>query len=111
MRAPVDISSEIVLAVSEAAGNAARYGRRDAGRSELRIRCALRGASVEISVADDGGGFDGATVPEQPTLPDLYASGGRGLFLMHELMDRVQFDPTPNGTVVNLVRAIPRLPR
>lgn len=111
VRAPVDISSEIVLAVSEAAGNAARYGRRETGRSELRIRCALQGSTVEISVADDGGGFDTTTMSEQVTLPDRYASGGRGVFLMHELMDRVEFDPTPNGTVVNLARAIPELPR
>jgi serine phosphatase RsbU (regulator of sigma subunit)/anti-sigma regulatory factor (Ser/Thr protein kinase)/PAS domain-containing protein len=111
VRAPVDISSEIVLAVNEAAANAARYGRRHGGRSELRVRCALRGSTVEISVADDGGGFDASTVREQATLPDRYASGGRGLFLMHKLMDRVTFDPTPNGTVVNLTRAIPKLPR
>jgi anti-sigma regulatory factor (Ser/Thr protein kinase) len=111
VRAPVDISSEIVLAVNEAAANAARYGRRHEGRSELRIRCSLQGPSVQISVADDGGGFDASTVPEHPSLPDRYASGGRGLFLMHELMDNVEFDATPNGTVVNLVRAIPKLPR
>lgn len=110
VRAPVDISSEIVLAVSEAAGNAARYGRRHEGRSELRIRCAISGTSVQVSVADDGGGFDARSVPDQVGLPDRYASGGRGVFLMHELMDRVEFDPTPNGTVVTLVRAIPRLP-
>lgn len=111
VRAPVDISSEIVLAVSEAAANAARYGRRREGRSELRIRCALQDSTVEVSVADDGGGFDAASVPDRATLPDRYASGGRGLFLMHELMDRVEFDATPNGTVVSLTRAIPRLPR
>lgn len=111
VRAPVDISSEIVLAVNEAAANAARYGRRNEGRSELRVRCALHGSSVEISVADDGGGFDAASAAEHVTLPDRYASGGRGLFLMHELMDRIEFDPTPNGTVVNLTRAIPSLPR
>ena len=111
VRAPVDISSEIVLAVSEAAGNAARYGRRVEGRSELRIRCALEGSSVAISVADDGGGFESKTMNEKPKLPDIYASGGRGLFLMHELMDKVHVDPTPNGTIVNLTRAIPKLPR
>jgi serine phosphatase RsbU (regulator of sigma subunit)/anti-sigma regulatory factor (Ser/Thr protein kinase) len=111
VRAPVDISSEIVLAVSEAAANAARYGRRHEGRSELRIRCALQGSAVEISIADDGSGFDAGRMAEQPRLPDRYASGGRGVFLMHELMDRVAFDPTPNGTVVHLTRAIPKLPR
>ena len=111
VRAPVDISSEVVLAVNEAAANAARYGRRNEGRSELRVRCALHGTTVEISVADDGGGFDTETIAEHATLPDRYASGGRGLFLMHELMDGVTFDPTPNGTVVKLTRAIPELPR
>ncbi|HZA41334.1 MAG TPA: SpoIIE family protein phosphatase, partial [Actinomycetota bacterium] len=53
VRAPVDISSEILLAVGEAAGNATKYGRRPEGRSEIRVRCAVEGAVVSVTVVDD----------------------------------------------------------
>ena len=104
VRAPVDISSEIVLAVSEAAGNAARYGRRQEGRSELRIRCSLAGPMVEIAVADDGGGFDAETIvgPRRAArplrqrgpgpVPDARADGP-GRLRPHPQRDGGQADP------------------
>ena len=33
------------------------------------------------------------------TLPDRFASGGRGLFLMRELMDEVKFETSERGTL------------
>ena len=105
LRAPVDTSTEILLAVGEAAANANRHGRRGNGRSEMRVYCSLEGPSVAITVADDGPGFDMEEVRSRGT-PDRFASGGRGLFLMRELMDEVEFESTPNGTSVTMYRRI-----
>jgi len=105
LRAPVDISTEILLAVGEAAANANRHGGRPEGRGEVRVYCALEGPSVTIAIADDGGGFDSANV-DAATLPDKFASGGRGLFLMRELMDEVEFESTGRGTTVTMYRKI-----
>ena len=105
LRAPVDVSTEILLAVGEAAANANRHGHRADGRGEVRVYCALEGPSVTITIADDGGGFD----PDQmdaTVLPDRFASGGRGLFLMRELMDEVEFESTDTGTTVTMYRKI-----
>lgn len=107
LRAPVDDSSEILLAVGEAAANANRHGRRPAGRSEIRIYCSLEGPSVAITVADDGSGFDPARALEDE-LPDRFASGGRGLYLMKQLMDEVEIDTTDQGTTVTMYRRIKR---
>ena len=108
LRAPVDTSTEILLAVGEAAANANRHGRRPEGRSEIRVYCALEGPSVAITIADDGGGFDPGTVDDS-VLPDKFASGGRGLFLMRELMDEVEFESTDLGTTVTMYRKISAL--
>jgi anti-sigma regulatory factor (Ser/Thr protein kinase) len=105
LRAPVDVTSEVVLAVSEAAANACKYGRTPMGRSEIRVRCAVQGQDIAVTVADDGQGFD----PESHGgngLPDRFASGGRGLFLMRELMDDVRFECTDQGTAVTLTRRL-----
>ena len=103
VRAPVDISSEILLAVGEAAGNATKYGRRAEGRSEIRVRCAVEGAVVSVTVVDDGPGFEPVVSDE---LPDRFASGGRGLFLMREFMDSVDITSTAEGTTVLLARQV-----
>lgn len=105
LRAPVDVSTEILLAVGEAAANANRHGRRPEGRGEIRVYCALEGPSVTITIADDGGGFDPEAI-DGSSLPDRFASGGRGLFLMRELMDEVEFESTDVGTTVTMYRKI-----
>lgn len=108
LRAPVETSAEVLLAVGEAAGNAYRHGRRPIGRSELRIRCEYERPMLHVTVADDGPGFDPGEEPAVG-LPDPFASGGRGLFLMKELMDDVRIEPTPVGTTVTLARTIETL--
>jgi serine phosphatase RsbU (regulator of sigma subunit)/anti-sigma regulatory factor (Ser/Thr protein kinase) len=98
IRAPVEISQDILLAVGEAAANAARHGRREAGRSEVRIGVKLEGTEVVVTIADDGGGFDMNEVKSRER--DRFAAGGRGLFLMQELMDSVTFETSAQGTKV-----------
>jgi serine phosphatase RsbU (regulator of sigma subunit)/anti-sigma regulatory factor (Ser/Thr protein kinase) len=103
VRAPVDTSSDILLALSEAAANACRYGRRRDSWSELRIQCRLERPDVIVSVSDEGPGFDPSGY-ELSELPDPFAGGGRGLFLMEQLMDEVAIDSTHEGTTVTLKR-------
>lgn len=105
LRAPVETSSEILLAVGEAAGNAYRHGHRVGGRSEIRVRCEYDRPTFKVEVADDGPGFDLAEVEGRGT-PDPFAQGGRGLFLMRELMDEVWVDTSPDGTTVRLSRSL-----
>ena len=105
LRAPVETSSEILLAVGEAAGNAYRHGRRTEGRSEIRVRCEFDRPDFEVEVADDGPGFDPDEISGRGT-PDPFAQGGRGLFLMNELMDVVSIDTSKGGTTVRLLRSL-----
>jgi serine phosphatase RsbU (regulator of sigma subunit)/anti-sigma regulatory factor (Ser/Thr protein kinase) len=105
VRAPVDTSADILLAVSEAAANASRYGRRSESWSELRIQCRLERPDVVVSVTDEGSGFDPNSF-EVARMPDPFASGGRGLFLMQQLMDEVNATTSDEGTTVTLRRRV-----
>jgi sigma-B regulation protein RsbU (phosphoserine phosphatase) len=105
LRAPVVASQELVLAVSEAAANATRYARNDQGSSEIRIRCAREAGDVVVVVADDGPGLDPLRARSRD-LPDRFASGGRGLFLMHQFTDSVDVESTRHGTSVRLRRRL-----
>jgi serine phosphatase RsbU (regulator of sigma subunit)/anti-sigma regulatory factor (Ser/Thr protein kinase) len=103
-RASVEASSEILLAVGEAAANASRHGRNPTGRSEVRVRCALEGSTVSVVIADDGTGFDPEAVDARS--PDPFASGGRGLFLMRALMDEVEMHSSSSGTRIVMSRRL-----
>ena len=91
------------MALGEAAANAAKYGRPEEGRSEVRIRCALESGTFTVTVADDGPGFD-PPPPDEVDLPERYSSGGRGLFLMRALMDDVVITSSDDGTTVTMAK-------
>lgn len=109
IRAPVDVSGEILLATGEAAANANRHGKRAEGRSEIRVQCSYQEGTVSVTIADDGAGFDPARI-ESAGLPDRFASGGRGLYLMRELMDQVEVDSSPAGTRLTMRRRLEQAP-
>jgi serine phosphatase RsbU (regulator of sigma subunit)/anti-sigma regulatory factor (Ser/Thr protein kinase) len=105
LRAPVDASSDVLLAASEAASNAMKYGRFPESRSELRIQCVLAGTEVIVVIADEGPGLEKIPI-DQDGIPDPLALGGRGMFLMKELTDDLQIESTPQGTTIVLRRRV-----
>ncbi|MGH2787198.1 MAG: ATP-binding SpoIIE family protein phosphatase [Actinomycetota bacterium] len=105
IRAPIAVSTEVLLAAGEATANACRHGRRSDGRTEVRVKCSLKGSTVLVTVADDGPGFDPSRI-DPGSLPDRFASGGRGLFLMRKLMDDVDINSSSEGTTITMARSL-----
>jgi serine phosphatase RsbU (regulator of sigma subunit)/anti-sigma regulatory factor (Ser/Thr protein kinase) len=104
VQSPIEVAHEVLLAVGEATANSARHGRRKEGRSEVRVSCTLEGRKLLVKVADDGPGFDVAAF--DTNLPDRFASGGRGLFLMTKLSDSLDVASSDEGTTVTLTREL-----
>lgn len=92
---------DISLAVTEAVSNAMRHGSPAGEADQVEIRVRSEGRRIVITVRDHGPPFQ----PPPPTLPDpaSYADHGRGLFLMDQLMDEVQFG-WDDGTVVRMIK-------
>lgn len=97
-----DDVSAVEIAVSEAAGNVIRHsGAGDAYDVEVTIGPQL----VELRVIDIGRGFDSESIHSDAE--DLSAESGRGMALMHALVDQATFASAPErGTVVHLVKAL-----
>jgi anti-sigma regulatory factor (Ser/Thr protein kinase) len=68
----------------------------------VRVRATVSDDELVFDVVDEGAGFDLDADRPDPTAPEnLLTEDGRGLFLMHKLMDNVeQF--RKNGNVVRL---------
>jgi serine/threonine-protein kinase RsbW len=90
---------DVEIAVREALANAVIHGNREnpAKRVHVTCRCSLDG-EVMLTIRDEGPGFDPAAVPDPTDQDNLLRTHGRGIWLMHALMDEVRFEH--NGTVV-----------
>jgi serine/threonine-protein kinase RsbW len=95
---------EISLAVTEAVSNAIRHGSPAGEADQVELSAEWQPPRLVVTVRDHGSPFS----PPAPSLPDpaTFAEHGRGLFLMHHLMDEIQFE-TNGGTVVRMTRTLP----
>jgi serine/threonine-protein kinase RsbW len=85
----------VVLAASEAVGNAIEHGYRHARPGRVAVSAAIVDERVDLIVSDDG--------RWQPR--DTTADRGRGLMLMRRLMDEVTVD-RGSGTTVSMSRRV-----
>jgi serine/threonine-protein kinase RsbW len=93
------------VGVAEALANAMIYGNGSDPGKRVRVEVELSAEAVALEVRDEGDGFDATVVPD-PTLPEnLECTGGRGIFLIRELMDEVRYDPPGNCVRMVLRRA------
>jgi serine/threonine-protein kinase RsbW len=92
------------VSVTEALANAMEKGNRADPGKRVRLEARLRPDRIVVRVTDEGGGFDPTTVPD-PTLPEYRTlSSGRGIFLIRNLMDAVEFNDCGNSITMVLER-------
>ena len=87
------VEHEIELAVQEAIANAVVHGcEGDPERSvQVTVGCDQDRGMI-IMVRDPGTGFDPESIPSPLVGENLYASHGRGIYLINQLMDEVRFE-------------------
>jgi anti-sigma regulatory factor (Ser/Thr protein kinase) len=93
---------EIVLCVNEAMTNIYRhaYGGKEDGPIELTAHFA--DGLLQITLRDWGSG----KTPRPRTERDPLEPGGVGLLCLGRLMDRIAFDPQPDGMLLTLERRL-----
>jgi serine/threonine-protein kinase RsbW len=90
------------LAAEEAFLNALKHGNKMDADKEIRIDYSVDSERIEISVTDDGEGFNLSDVPDPRYGENLYETEGRGLFLMRSYMDEVRF--SEGGNRVHMIK-------
>ena len=90
------------VALSEALSNAMLYGNGPDPRKRVQVHVSVNQIRVVARVTDQGNGFDPCAVAD-PTIPEnLMEPGGRGLFLMRELLDEVHYNDRGNSVTLIL---------
>jgi len=93
----------LAVALTEALSNAILRGNNDDPAKHVHVMARVDPARLVIEVQDEGAGFDLDQCTLDPTTPgNVDREDGRGLFLMRQLMDRVEQFDGGRGNVVRL---------
>jgi serine/threonine-protein kinase RsbW len=103
-----DTCSKVTMSVIEAGTNAIQHGHRRDASKPVDATFAVYPDRVEIVVHDSGTGFDLDAVNGNVTAPEhIFDLRGRGIFIMRQCMDSVDFEFSASGTVCRLVKSRP----
>lgn len=89
---PEDEMTKVELSLQEALSNAIRHGCK--GDASKRVQCCVTFdelGDIVIVVRDPGAGFDVNAVPNPLEGANLLKPGGRGVFLINQMMDTVEY--------------------
>ena len=95
---------DVRLCVEEAVRNAIVHGNKNNKKLPVFITYSFENGKIAIEVQDSGRGFNPGRVPDPTKKENLLKAGGRGVFLIHKLMDEVKYNNS--GNKVFMVKSI-----
>ncbi|MCG6921961.1 MAG: ATP-binding protein [Acidobacteria bacterium] len=94
---------EVETSLREALANAIRHGCERDPNKKVQVCVACDDArGMLIVVRDPGPGFDPESIPSPVQGENLFTQGGRGIFLINELMDEVSIER--GGTEIRMLK-------
>jgi serine/threonine-protein kinase RsbW len=101
-----DELQEIAMAVREATINAVLHGNAYDPAKTIGITFERKVGSLEITVRDQGGGFNIDRIPDPLAPENLLKQSGRGIFLIRTYMDEVRYRSLDPGTELILIKRV-----
>lgn len=95
-----ELINKIQLAVNEAVTNAFIHGNKKDQAKKIIINAKCGEDFVEITVKDEGEGFDPSSLADPTEKEQLLNQGGRGVFLIKKYTDETTFEK--KGTLVRM---------
>jgi serine/threonine-protein kinase RsbW len=100
---PADVFA-VHLAVEEAIVNAIVHGNKLDMAKKVHVECEVSADRVRVAIADEGPGFDPASVPDCTAEERLEAPSGRGVMLMRSFMTTIEYNAAGNAVVLEKLR-------
>lgn len=93
------------LALEEAIVNAIKHGNRLDPRKQVHVQCKMSCDKLWIQITDEGPGFDPEAVPDPTDPANLEKPSGRGIMLMKNYMNDVEYNERGNVVTMEKRRA------
>lgn len=103
MRFGEEERTAVSISIVEAGTNAIQHGCRNGGECQINMSFEIAPDALTVVVHDPGAGFDPASLPDPTSPENLLRERGRGVYIMKQMMDEVEFRFGP-GTTVTLVK-------
>jgi len=97
--------SNLFVALDEAFVNAVKHGNKDDPTKLVRVGAELSPTEASFTIEDEGEGFDVQTIPDPRDPANLFKSSGRGVLLIYNIMDEVEYNA--QGNRVKMVKRPP----
>lgn len=89
-------SSNLFIALDEAFVNAVKHGNKfDAGKL-VKVSAEVSTVEARFTVEDEGEGFDVSAIPDPLDPENLFKTSGRGVLIIHNIMDEVKYNERGN---------------
>ncbi len=89
-------ASNLFIALDEAFVNAVKHGNKQDATKLVRITADLSSKEARFTIEDEGEGFDVATIPDPRDPENLFKTSGRGVLLIYNIMDQVEYNERGN---------------
>jgi len=88
--------SNLFVALDEAFVNAVKHGNKNDPTKLLKITAELSPKEAAFTVEDEGEGFDIREIPDPCDPANLFRTSGRGVLLIYNIMDEVEYNAQGN---------------
>ncbi|MDQ2976498.1 MAG: ATP-binding protein [Acidobacteriota bacterium] len=88
--------SNLFVALDEAFVNAVKHGNKNDPTKLVRVGAELSPREASFTIEDEGEGFDVQTIPDPRDPANLFKCSGRGVLLMYNIMDEVEYNEQGN---------------
>jgi serine/threonine-protein kinase RsbW len=97
---------DVMLLITEATNNAIMHGNKFDKTKRARLLCIIENGYLTIEVSDEGEGFNPQTLPNPLDPENLLKPSGRGVFLIKNFAENVEYDFSSQGTTLKMRVAI-----
>ena len=95
------------VAVRESVVNAIKHGNHQDAEKRVDLLFTIGEKTLEVSIHDQGEGFDPSSIPDPLAQENLLKVDGRGIFFMKSFMDEVSYSfPPEGGTLVRMLKRL-----
>ncbi len=88
--------SNLFIALDEAFVNAVKHGNKFDATKCVRISAEVSSKEARFTVEDEGEGFNVAEIPDPTDTENLFKTSGRGVLIIHNVMDEVHYNERGN---------------
>ncbi len=101
---------DLKIAISEIVSNAVEWGNRNDAQRTVRVSYCMFPTEIVFKIADEGVGFDPASVPDPSADPIAHILGraaegkrvgGYGLYITRKIMDKVIYNEQGNAVIMS----------